>query len=127
MRVSPIRGVLRVMFASAATLAATLVVASPAQATLADCGNLYVIRVYFSMAEPRPQAVFAESPTATSGSYWQYPTTGLTDRAYQQPYATLLTAKTGKLRVAISTDGPGNCDIAASTHYLTAIEIMSGQ
>jgi hypothetical protein len=104
--------------------AAALLAVMPgtSHANFADCKNLYVARIYFNLADSRPWAQFKEAPESTSVSVWLYPTTGYTDRAYQQLFATLLTAKQTGGRVTIATDGAGGCSMASSP-YLTAVQV----
>ena len=101
----------------------TMVGAMPAQADLADCANLYVLRLHINMSDPRPQVVLANSPNDPSGSRWIYPATGLTERAYQQLSAVLLSAKMMRTPVTIVTNAANGCDIVANAPYLTAVEI----
>ena len=98
-------------------------IGAPARASLATCTNLYVLRIYSNMSDPRPQAIFGETPNASSGSTWTYSATGWTDRAYQQLLSILLTAKSTGKTVSVVTDASGGCDIVAGGHYLTAIEL----
>jgi hypothetical protein len=93
-----------------------------ANANLSDCTNVYVLRVYIGMIDPRPQAVFADSANASSGSSFLIPATGHSDRAYQQLYATLLSDKLNQARVTIVTDGAGSC-VTTGAEFLKAIEL----
>lgn len=84
-----------------------------------------MIRVYMNMTTGIPQAVFADSPIAVQGSYWTYPPGGLPDRIYEQVHSMLLTAKSMRLPVGLTTNAPGGCSISAGTHYLTGLELMA--
>jgi len=96
---------------------------SCASATLADCHNLYVLRINTVASNASQSVVFAESPSAASGSYFTYLDTSLPDRAYQELSATLLTAKSQVRTVSVTTDASGGCSIASGSYHLTQLEL----
>ena len=98
----------------------------PARASLSNCTNIYVISLSFTMADPRPRAVFAESPSAITGSALTYPTTGYPERAYEQLYATLLSAKLSNRAVSITTSATDQCSITSGSQYLASVEVSPG-
>lgn len=97
-------------------------IAGNAQATFADCKNLYVVSVHFCLDDTRPQVVFSETPSG-SGQRTSaiFPAMGLTDRAYDQLFAALLTAKSQQSPVDVITAGANQC--ALGGEYLTGITI----
>jgi hypothetical protein len=101
-------------------MAALLSSAGTAQASIADCKNLYVVSIHFRVDDTRPQVMFSESP-AGGQTTMGLPAPGLTDRAYDQLFSTLLTAKSTRSPVDVLTGGAGQCDFG--TEYLTGITI----
>lgn len=97
--------------------------ASSASATLADCHNLYVLRINTVASNASQSVVFAESPSAASGSYFTYLDTSLPDRAYQELSAMLLTAKSQMRTVSVTTDASGGCSIASGSYHVTQLEL----
>ena len=95
---------------------------TPARADLTTCADVYVIRLFIDTAGV-VQVMFGNSPTDTSGSYFQYMPGGLSDRVYQSIYAMLLTAKSGKLPVSIATTATGGCGITVGSTSIANVEL----
>lgn len=107
-----------------ALILGVLCASAPASATLSDCKNLYVLQINTYSSNASQGVVFAESPSATSGSYFTYlNTTTLSDRAYQQLSAMLLTAKATGRTVHVVTDGPGGCSISSNSYFIAQLEL----
>ncbi|GAO40618.1 hypothetical protein SCH01S_49_00320 [Sphingomonas changbaiensis NBRC 104936] len=98
-------------------------VGAPAEATLTNCQNLYVIRIDVSSSSASQGIVFAETPTATSGSFYTYLNTTLSDRAYQQISAMVITAKATGQTIRIVTSAPGGCSIMSDSYFINELEI----
>jgi hypothetical protein len=99
--------------------------ATPASATLADCTDLYVIRLHMNMSDGLPQMELAETPTALSGSYRVFPTSGYLERTYQALYVALLAAKISRKKIRVLTSAPDTCFISTGTYLLTQFEIQA--
>jgi hypothetical protein len=97
--------------------------ASPARADLTDCKSIYVMRLFVDTAGVT-QVMFANSPTDTTGSHPVYLPT-MPDRVYQQIFAMLLTAKSARLPVDVTTNGAGSCGITAGGTSLTNLELRA--
>ena len=93
---------------------------APAEASMADCKDVYVIETGISMVSGLPWAVLAASPNG-SGGWNQAPASGLPDRYYQQIQAVLLTAKATRAPISVATTGPANCGISAGAQTLTGV------
>jgi hypothetical protein len=104
-------------------MAVLLSSAGTAQASIADCKNLYVVSIHFRVDDTRPQVVFSESPAGGAGVQTAagLPGPGLTDRAYDQLFSALLTAKSTRSPVDVLAGGTGLCNLGAE--YLTGITI----
>jgi hypothetical protein len=95
-------------------------VVSPARADLTNCQGVYVIQLFVDSGGGT-QVMFGNSPNDTTGSAWQYLVgSGMTEAAYQRFFSMLLTAKSTKAPVLVSTDASNGCSLS-STNTLTSL------
>lgn len=94
-----------------------------ANATLQNCNDLYVVRINVDASNASQGVVFAESKSATSGSFYTYLNTSLTDREYQQLSAMLLTAKATGGQVHVETSASDKCSILSNSYFIMKLEL----
>ena len=97
-----------------------LVVALPASASLTDCQDLYVGRIWVERGTGLKGVVFLANATAASGSYWSYFDYWTADER-KSALAMLEAAKLAGHRVHVTTDNVGGCGITEGGTYVKAL------
>src|SRR5689334_7929483 len=103
----------------AAALAMGLL-AAPAHATLSDCQDLSIGRIWVERGSGLKAVVSLASPTATGGSYWSY-FDYWTVEEKKSALATLQTAKLTGHKVHVTTDNVDGCGIMAGGTYVKSL------
>ena len=96
-----------------------------ATASIVDCQDVYVGRIWIERGYGLFGVVFLNSPSDASGSYWQYFTTWTADDR-KSALATLTTAKLTQHRVHVTTDEPGGCAINTGNRYVKSVTLANG-
>ncbi|MEO8018735.1 MAG: hypothetical protein ABI769_13045 [Pseudomonadota bacterium] len=92
----------------------------PARATLLDCQDLYVGRIWLERGIGFQAVVFLANPTDAGGSYWSYFTYWSVDER-KSALATLEAAKLAGHRVHVTTDNVDGCGITAGGTYVKSL------
>ncbi|MEO8016534.1 MAG: hypothetical protein ABI769_01865 [Pseudomonadota bacterium] len=100
----------------AVSSAATL----PAQASLTDCQDLYVGRIWVERGFGLKAVVFLVHATDAGGSYWSYFDNWTADER-KSALATLEAAKLAGHRVHVTTDNVDGCGISTGGTYVKAL------
>jgi hypothetical protein len=94
--------------------------ATPSYATLSDCQDLYIGRIWIERGSGLRAVVFLASPTDGSGSYWSYFDNWTADEK-KSALSTLEAAKLAGHRVHVTTDNADGCGILAGNTYAKAL------
>lgn len=98
--------------------------ATPAQADLTTCENLYVGRIWVERGHGLRAVVLLNAPTDASGSYWMYFDNWSADEK-KSALATLTAAKLGGHRVHVTTDEIGGCGLASGGTYAKMVYLAT--
>ena len=94
--------------------------APPASATLSDCQDLYIGRIWVERGYGLKAVVFLATPSAGGGSYWSY-FDYWTPEERKSALATLQAAKLSGHRVHVTTDNTDGCGILGGGTYVKAL------
>ena len=94
-------------------LIATLVASSVTSASLIDCQDVYVGRIWTEKGVGLKAATYLNASSDTTGSKWSY-FTGWSVDERKEALSSLLMAKASKHRINIATQSAGYCDIQNS-------------
>lgn len=106
--------------AIAAALAATCLAPMTSHASLSDCQDLYIGRIWVERGSGLKAVVFLANPTDNGGSYWSYFDYWTADEK-KSALATLESAKLYGHRVHVTTDNSDGCGILAGGTYVKAL------
>jgi hypothetical protein len=116
-----------VKFASLPALSALVLAtlgATPAQADLTTCENLYVGRIWVERGHGLRAVVLLNAPTDGGGSYWMYFDNWTADEK-KSALATLTAAKLAGHRVHVTTDDVGGCGLASGGTYAKMVYLAT--
>jgi hypothetical protein len=102
----------------------TLGLVADARASISDCQNVYVGRIWIERGYGLFGVVFLNNPGDPSGSYWQYFTTWSADDR-KSALSTLTSAKLTQHRVHVETDEPGGCSIHNGNRYVKSVTLAN--
>ena len=114
----------RLKMSALAALSIAALSATPAQADLSTCENVYVGRIWVERGYGLRAVVLLNNAGDGGGSYWMYFDNWSADEK-KSALATLTAAKLGGHRVHVTTDDPNGCGITAGGTYAKMVYLST--